>query len=214
MDELCFIGNGGTDGVQIERTVLQQIHLAVCHAVFHQRAGGGADADDLFQCVVRSAGDGKQLIAGQKVGGERYGQRVRAAGDVRAHKSRFGVESVGIDALQIVTPLIVVTVTGRGGKMRGVHAVFLHGCDDLGLIDLSYGVDLRETVTQCFDDALAIGQHGVAHAETAVDFIGCHGYSRPFFVIQTYIIREGVLKVKKNVIQMLRGQFPHARVRI
>ena len=60
------------------------------------------DADDLFERVVGLAGDGEQLIARQKVGGKRDGQRVRAAGDLRADERGLGVESARVDALQIV----------------------------------------------------------------------------------------------------------------
>ena len=65
------------------------------------------------------------------------------------------MENVGIDPFQIVPALIVVAVAGGGGKVGGVHPVFLHGVNDLALVVLRHGVDGVEPLPQ-------IPQHGLA----------------------------------------------------
>ena len=99
MDELRFRRDGGADGGKIKAAVVEQIDLPVAYAVFGERAGRGADADDLLERIVGLARDGEQLVAGQQVRAQRDGERVGAAGDLRANQRGLGVEGVGVDAL-------------------------------------------------------------------------------------------------------------------
>lgn len=99
VDELRFRRDGGADGGKIKAAVVEQIDLPVAYAVFGERAGRGADADDLLERIVGLAGDGEQLVAGQQVRAQRDGERMGAAGDLRANQRGLGVEGVGVDAL-------------------------------------------------------------------------------------------------------------------
>ena len=99
MDELGLIVQRALDGRKIKAAIGEKVDLRVGNAVLLERARAFADADDLFERVVGLAGDGKQLIARQKVGGKRDGQRVRAAGDLRADERGLGVEGAGVHAL-------------------------------------------------------------------------------------------------------------------
>ena len=99
MDELGLIVQRALDGGEVKAAVFAQVDLRIADAVLLERAWAFADADDLFERVVGLAGDGEQLIARQKVGGKRDGQRVRAAGDLRADERGLGVEGAGVHAL-------------------------------------------------------------------------------------------------------------------
>ena len=147
-DELCLVRDGGADAVIVERPVRQQIDLPVGNAVFLQRAFGRADADDLLQRVIRRTDGAEQLVAGQQVCAERHRQGVRAAGDLRAHERRLRAECRGVDALQLFTPQIVVAIARGGGKARRVHAVLVHGTQDLCLIVFRRAVDGGKAVLQ------------------------------------------------------------------
>ena len=169
-DELGLFMDGGPNTVIVKAAVGQQIHLPVGNAVLLERAGGGADADDLLERVIRRTNGAEQLVAGQQIGAQRQRQRVGAAGDLGAHQRRFGAEAVGVDALQIVAALVVVAVAGGEVEVIGGQPVLLHGGDDLQLIGLGNGVDGREAVFQAGENALAEGEHGVADAEGFVLF--------------------------------------------
>ena len=140
-DELGALVDLLADGVVVKGAVRLQIRLGVGDAVLLQGALALADADDLLQRVVGGAHRGEQLVPRQQVGGERHRQRVGAAGDLGPHQRGLGVEHVGVDPLQIVPPLVVVAVAGGGGEVGGVDPVFLHGGDDLGLVELRILID-------------------------------------------------------------------------
>ena len=123
-DKLRLFVDGASDALIVERPVRKQIDLPVLHAVLRERAGRGADADDLLERVIRAADRAQKLVARQQVRAQRDGQRVRAAGDLRAHERRLRMEAVGIDALEVVAPLVVVAVARRRGEVRRVDAVF------------------------------------------------------------------------------------------
>ena len=55
--------------------------------------------------------------------------------------------------------------------MVGGQPVLLHGGDDLQLVGLGDGVDVREAVLQTGENLLAEGEHGVADAESFVLFV-------------------------------------------
>ena len=77
-----------------------------------------------------------------------------AAGDLGADQRRLGVEDVRIDLLQAFPAVVVVAVAGGGGEVLGADAVFLHGQEDLGLVDLRPLVDGLEAVRQTGQDLL------------------------------------------------------------
>ena len=99
VDELRLIVQRALDGGEVKAAVFAQVDLRIADAVLLERARAFADADDLLKRVVGLAGDGKQLIARQKVRGKRDGQRVRAAGDLRADERGLGVEGACVHAL-------------------------------------------------------------------------------------------------------------------
>ena len=99
VDELGLIVQRALDGRKIKAAIGEKVDLCVGNAVLLERARAFADADDLFERVVGLAGDGEQLIARQQIGGKRDGQRVRAAGDLRADERGLGVEGAGVHAL-------------------------------------------------------------------------------------------------------------------
>ena len=136
MDELRLIVQRALDGGEVKAAVFAQVDLPIADAVLLERARAFAKTDDLLKRIVGLAGDSEHLVARQQVGGQRDGQRVCAAGDLRADERGLGVEGTRVDALQIVAPLVIVAVAGRGGEVCRVHAVFLHRADDFRLIEL------------------------------------------------------------------------------
>ena len=140
-DELGARVDCRADAVVINRAVRLERNLRIAHAVFLERAGAFADADDLFQRVIRAADGGKQPVARQQVGAQRDGERVGATGDLRADERGLRVEAVGINALKRVAADVVVAVARRAREAGDVHAVLLHGRDDLGLIVFRRAVD-------------------------------------------------------------------------
>ena len=103
-DELGLGADGPFDALIVKAAAGQQIHLPVGDAVLLEGAGGGADADDLLQRVIRRADRAEQLVTRKQIRAQRNGQRVRAAGDLGPYQRRLGAENAGIDALQIATP--------------------------------------------------------------------------------------------------------------
>ena len=89
----------GADSVIVKGSVRLQVRLRVGHAVFLQGALALPDADDLFQRIVGCAHGGEQLVPRQQIGGERHGQGVGAAGNLRPHQRCLRVEHIGIDPL-------------------------------------------------------------------------------------------------------------------
>ena len=163
------------------------------HAVFLERAGARADADDLLERVIWRADGAEQRVAGQKVGAERHGQCVRAAGDLGAHECGLGVEAVGIDALEIVAPGIVVAVARGGGKVRRVDAIFLHRTDDLALVVFRDAVDLVKARAQTGEHLLAEAVHRRRDAERGVHGLCIHR-SSPYIIRQ---IRRKFLRPRR-----------------
>ena len=139
--QLGLGGDGLADAFVIEAPVRQQVHLPVGHAVLLQGAGALPDADDLLQGVVGSTCRGQKLISRQEIGGEGHGEGMGAAGDLRPHQGRLGVEYIGIHPLQVVPPHVVIPVAGGGGKAGGGHPVALHGVQDLPLVVFRYLID-------------------------------------------------------------------------
>ena len=131
---------------EVKRAVRQKIDLTVADAVFHQRALGGTDADYFFQRVIRRADGTQQLVARQQIRAQRDGQRMRSAGDLRADKRGLRAEGVRVDLFQLFAAHIVVAVAGRCGKARRVHAVFMHGAQNLRLIIFRSLVDGGEAL--------------------------------------------------------------------
>ena len=163
------------------------------HAVFLERAGARADADDLLERVIWRADGAEQRVAGQKVGAERHGQRVRAAGDLGAHERGLRVEAVGIDALEIVAPGVVVAVARGGGKVRRVDAIFLHRTDDLALVVFRDAVDLVKARAQTGEHLLAEAVHRRRDAERGVHGLCIHR-SSPYIIRQ---IRRKFLRPRR-----------------
>ena len=181
------------DGRIVKAVVRQQVDLPVVHAVFLERAGARADADDLLERVIRRADGAEQRVAGQEVGAECHGQRVRAAGDLGAHERGLGVEAVGIDALEIVAPGVVVAVARGGGKVRRVDAVVLHRTDDLALVVFCDAVDLVKARAQTGEDLLAEAVHRRRDAERGVHGLCIHR-SSPYIIRQ---IRRKFLRPRR-----------------
>ena len=100
-----------------------------------------------------------------------------AAGGLGPHQSRLRAEAVGIHPLQIVPPLVVVAVARGQVEVGGVHPVFLHGSDNLGLIELRHLVNVPELVRQPRQHLLAETQHLVADAQLVIDGIGIRHFS-------------------------------------
>lgn len=176
----------------------RQVDLPVVHAVFLERAGARADADDLLERVIRRADGAEQRVAGQEVGAERHGQRVRAAGDLGAHERGFRVEAVGIDALEIVAPGVVVAVARGGGKVRRVDTVFLHRADDLALVIFRDAVDLVEARAQTGEHLLAEAVHRRRDAERGVHGLCIHRSS-------PYIIRHIIGQIRRKFLRPRRA---------
>ena len=78
---------------------MQENRVNATHFAASTGYGYDDEGRDNLERVVGLAGDGEQLIARQKVGGKRDGQRVRAAGDLRADERGLGVEGAGVHAL-------------------------------------------------------------------------------------------------------------------
>ena len=178
-DELGTLVDLFADGVVVKGTVGLEIGLGVGDAVLLQRALAGADADDLFQGVIGSAHGREQLVAGEEVGREGNGQSVSAAGDLGTHQRGLGVEHVGIDALEVVTAFIVVTVAGGGGKVGGVHAVFLHGGKDFGLIIFGDLIDGIKAVAEVGEDLFAEGIYSGTDTQLSIHCVEFHKF-HPF----------------------------------
>ena len=162
------------DALVVEAAVRQQIDLVVGHAVFAQGALALADADDLLERVVRAADGGEQLVARQQVGAQRDGQRMRAAGDLRAHERGLGVEGVGIDALKRIAADVVVAVAGGAHEAAGVHTVLLHGKKHLVLIVFGDLVDRVKARTQDGENLLAQREDLFAHAQPGIHLFVVH----------------------------------------
>ena len=141
-DQPCVFADGGADSVIVEGSVGEKIDLAVADAILAERTGGGADADDFFQCIIGASDRGEELIAREKIGRERNGERMGAAGDLGTHERSFGAKAGRIDLFQHLAPHIVIAVSGGGSKASGIDAVFLHGVNDLGLIEFGYAIHL------------------------------------------------------------------------
>ena len=99
MDELRLIVQRALDGGEVKAAVFAQVDLRIADAVLLERAWAFAKTDDLLKRIVGLAGDGEQLVAGQQVCAQRDGERMGAAGDLRANQCGLGVEGVGVDAL-------------------------------------------------------------------------------------------------------------------
>ena len=112
VDELRLIVQRALDGGEVKAAVFAQVDLRIADAVLLERAWAFAKTDDLLKRIVGLAGDSEHLVARQQVGGQRDGQRVCAAGDLRADERGLGVEGARVDALQIVAPLVIVAVAG------------------------------------------------------------------------------------------------------
>ena len=179
-DELCFLIDRGADAVEVEAAVGQQIDLAVGHAVLRQRAGGGADADDLLQRVVGLAYGGEQLVPRQQICAQRDSQRVRAADELRAHEGALGMEGIGVDALERVAAGVIVAVSGGAGEAGGVHAVVLHRQKHLCLVLLGDGVDGVKARAQRREDVLAEGAYARINAEIGINIM--HGINDASFL--------------------------------
>ena len=70
--------------------------------------------------------------------------------DLRAYKRAFRMEYAGIDFLQCIPPLVVVSVSAGVVKAPLAHSVFLHGLYDFQLIILRDLIDLFKTLFQFF----------------------------------------------------------------
>ena len=145
-DELGALIDGPFNGGIVERAVRPEIRLRIRDAVLLQRADTLADADDLLKRVIRCADGGQKLVAGQEVRTEGDGERMCAAGDLRPDERCLGMKRIGIDALEIVAPVVVVAVARRGGKVAGADTVSLHGEQHLVLIIFRATVDLPKAV--------------------------------------------------------------------
>ena len=99
MDEPGLFADRVFDAAKVKAAVVMQIDLTVGDAVFRKGTGGGTNADDLLQRIVRLSGNGKQLVARKQVRAQRDGKRMGAAGDLRTDERSLGAERVGIDAL-------------------------------------------------------------------------------------------------------------------
>ena len=97
-----------------------------------------------------------------------------AAGDLGTDESGFGVEAVCVDLLQCVATIIVVTIAGGCGKVGGVDAVFLHGMENLALVDLRNLVHLAETLHKIGENGFAVFINFCADAERCVHFLDFH----------------------------------------
>ena len=84
------------------------------------------------------------------------------------------MEAVGIDALEIVAPGIVVAVARSGGEVRRVDAVALHRADDLALVEFCAAVDLVKARAQTGEDLLAEAVHRRRDAERGVHGLCIH----------------------------------------
>ena len=175
-DELGPVVDLLPDGVVVEGAVRLQVRLRIGDAVLRQGAGGGPDADDLLQRVVGGPHRGEQLVPRQQVGGEGHRQGVGAAGDLGPHQGRLRVEHVGVHPLQVVPAVVVVAVAGGGGKVGGVHPVFLHGVQDLALVVLRRLVDGVEPGPQVPEHRLAVFIHSPADAQLFIHGLNFHGH--------------------------------------
>ena len=97
-----------------------------------------------------------------------------AAGDLRAHQSRFRVEYIRVNALQIIAALIVIAVAGGGDKMGGVDSVLLHGRENFALIVFGDLVDGFETLPQVPENGLAVFIHSPADAQLLIHRSNIH----------------------------------------
>ena len=62
---------------------------------------------------------------------------------------------MGIDPLKPLAAHVVIAIARGGGKAGRVHPVFLHGADDLALVELGHGVELRKAGGHGFEHRLA-----------------------------------------------------------
>ena len=139
--QLCLFIDGFSDGRIVKCPILHELHLSVADPVFHQRAGRGHCPDDVFQCVIRLADRGKQLIPGQKVRTQRDCQCMCAAGNLGAHQSRLCPEAARIHLFQLIAPVVIVAIARRARKAGSVHAFLLHGTQYLRLIIFRHRVN-------------------------------------------------------------------------
>ena len=93
------------------------------------------------------------------------------AGDLGPHQGCLRVEAIGIDPLQIIPPLIVIAVTGGGGKMGSVDAVFLHSGKHLALVVLRHCVDLPESLRKTTESRLAKFINGLGDPQLPIHFV-------------------------------------------
>ena len=99
VDELRLIVQRALDGGEVKAAVFAQVDLRIADAVLLERARTLAKTDDLLKRIVGLAGDSEHLVARQQVGGQRDGQRVCAAGDLRADERGLGVKGARVHAL-------------------------------------------------------------------------------------------------------------------
>ena len=111
-----------------------------------------------------------------------------AAGDLGPHQGRLGAEAVGIYPLQVVPALVVIAVACGEVEVGGVHPVFLHGGDDLGLVELRHLVNVPELVCQPLQHLLAEAQHLIADTQPVINGIGIRHFSS-FLPISSKICR-------------------------
>ena len=98
-----------------------------------------------------------------------------AAGDLRAHQSRFGVEGFGIDFFQLLTADVIVAVAGGSGKAVGTDLVNLHGVKDLGLVVFCHLINVGEAFLQTGENFFTVFINLLGHAQLFIH--GVHGYS-------------------------------------
>ena len=89
------------------------------------------------------------------------------------------MEAVGINALKRVAADVVIAVTGCARKTGDVDPVFLHGCDDLGLVIFRHAVDFIETRTQRGEHLFAEAVYRVRDAGLSENIL-THGYAPSF----------------------------------
>ena len=174
-DELGPVVDLLPDGVVVERSIRFQVRLGIGDAVLRQGAGRGPNADDLLQRVIGGPHRGQQLVPRQQVGREGHRQGVGAAGDLGPHQGRLRVEHVGVHPLQVVPAVVVVAVAGGGGKVGGVHPVFLHSVEHLALVVLRRLVDGVEPGPQVPQHRLAVFIHRPADAQLFIHGLNFHG---------------------------------------
>src|SRR5699024_3045392 len=119
---------------KIKASIRKKIYLAVADAVFFQRSFGLPDSNDFFQRVVWFSCHGNHLISRSKIGSQRKGKGMGAAGNLRAYESIFGVKNVRIHLLQRISSNVIVAIAGYILKALGTISGILHLMDNFHLI--------------------------------------------------------------------------------